>query len=227
MPHGGLGQPDVLGDRRVGHAPVALQQLDDALGGVVEIRGIDSWPVCGRSWATLCRHRRSDVRIPNDFDAFLSDRTMFAQEFLVVDPRSCQYESVTERKRGWHGRTRPPDTAAGHGRGWPSLGAGSVAERVRHSGTQAGRRRVRLEGSVRPREKQLVISNWPEYIDEERQGLRLDARRLREGHRHQGRLHRRRQRQQRVLRQGRRTSSARAPPPSATCSCSPTGWPPG
>ena len=50
-------------------------------------------------------------------------------------------------------------------------------------------------------DKQLIISNWPAYIDPTKQED-LDAAGLRAADRDHGRLHRRRQRQRRVLRQG-------------------------
>ena len=82
------------------------------------------------------------------------------------------------------------------------IGAGSTfLSACGTSGTQAGRRRVRLEGSVRHREaaRRLQLAR---LHGRRGQGLHDHPRRFREGDRDQGRLHHRRQRQRRVLRQG-------------------------
>ena len=113
---------------------------------------------------------------------------------------------------------------AGLGLGRSSRPAG----RLRHQGAKQTAGVLRQHGPVRDREEaellQLAALHRRRRQDKKR---RRPSTTFEQRDRHQGHLHRGRQRQRRVLRQGRATSSPPASRPAATSSCSPTGWPPG
>ena len=143
-------------------------------------------------------------------------RCVVATESLVDGPpraRSRRWPRSREES-GWSAGRRtsvaatarvPAGAPSSRGRASPRSGSAAPRSSCRSSastGAQAGPGDVHRRRTSRPAEKKLIISNWPAYIDPRADGPTTTRDVFEDADRHHRQLHRRRQRQRRVLRQG-------------------------